>query len=135
MKFLVLIFLISRWSVSRWSVHLDGGRLVGGRWSVGWLVGGPWQVVSWSVVLRKPDWRLVVSETRKEAITRMSFQKDILFLLPDFFQRFRSFFSHRSTIVFEELVNARAYSYVFYHSHKSDYGSIQINFPSCNKWY
>ena len=75
MKFLVLIFLISRSSVSRWSVHLDGGRLVGGRWSVGWLVGGPWQVVSWSVVLRKPGWRLVVSETRKEAITRIPFKK------------------------------------------------------------
>ena len=45
MKFLVLIFLIGRSSVSRWSLHLVGGQLVGGRW----------QVVGWSVVLRKPQ--------------------------------------------------------------------------------
>ena len=31
-----------------------GGWLVGSWGSAGWLVGGPWSVVGWSVVLRKP---------------------------------------------------------------------------------
>ena len=41
--FLVLKCLTGWWSVDHWSVHLVGGRLVvGGRWSVGRLVGARW---------------------------------------------------------------------------------------------
>ena len=40
--FLVLKFLTGWRSVGRWSAHLVGGRLVGGRWLVGRLVGSRW---------------------------------------------------------------------------------------------
>ena len=40
--FLILKFPTSRWSAERWSMDLIGGWQIGGRWSVGWLVGGLW---------------------------------------------------------------------------------------------